>query len=275
MTKTKRVFIMALVLSIIVSFTFVPMSVSANASGVSVCRLSELRGQGIGKNVCSAVAENEYTDLEPLPTAPVKKVTVEPPHVNIPGGIVSPGTVVTISPSTAHVAYSINGGEWKAEYFETRITITEDTTLTVRSWVDALEYGTTYITPEATYIYKVEDNAQYPYQITNLRLTTADGSVMSDVPAGTSFIAEAEIKEVIDRSGADYFFVAAYDKEGALLNLDYVKADFPANVGCSFGFHIPAQPKEVDYVKAYVWSGFGDVTPLAESFIYLCIPEFE
>ena len=68
-----------------------------------------------------------------------------------------------------------------------------------------------------------------------------------------------------ERNAKDFVFVAVYDTDGALLSLDYVKADFPLNTECSFGFNVPAQEKQVGSIKAYVWEDFNSPEPLAES----------
>lgn len=63
----------------------------------------------------------------------------------------------------------------------------------------------------------------------------------------------------------DYKFVAAYSAEGRLLSLDYTQAKFVDHYTYSFGFHIPAQTKEIGKVKAFVWDDFSSMTPLAEA----------
>ena len=59
--------------------------------------------------------------------------------------------------------------------------------------------------------------------------------------------------------------VAVYDKAGALLNIDYVQADFSEGRVYSFGFNVPAQTAEIGEIKAFVWHSFSDPQPLAES----------
>lgn len=203
--------------------------------------------------------------VEPTPTPPVKEVTVEPPTVSVPSGTVPIGTAVTISPTSSHIAYSINGGEWQYEYFAKTITITENTSLTVKSWVDVLEEGTNYITPEAVYTYTVDNSAKYPYEITLLRFADASGNEIVLTEQGKSFIVEADIVKHEGRDEKDYLFVAVYDEDGALMSMDYVKAKFAIDSDCSFGFNIPAQKKAVGSVKAFVWNTFNSMEPLAET----------
>ncbi|MDO5397659.1 MAG: GLUG motif-containing protein [bacterium] len=112
----------------------------------------------------------------------------------------------------------------------------------------------------------------YPYEITDLRITDTNGTEISYPSADTSFIVEADVKKTAERSGKDYLFVAVYDTDGALLSLDYVKADFAAGYDYSFGFNIPAQGKEIGSVKAYVWNSFGSPEPLAEAKRILIVP---
>lgn len=112
----------------------------------------------------------------------------------------------------------------------------------------------------------------YPYEITNLRITNTNGTEISYPSVDTSFIVEADVKKTAERSEKDYLFVAVYDMDGALLSLDYVKADFAAGYDYSFGFNIPAQGKEIGSVKAYVWNSFGSPEPLAEAKKILIVP---
>lgn len=120
------------------------------------------------------------------------------------------------------------------------------------------ENGIKFVDPDAPL-------SQVPYQITGLFLTDTAGEPIDEAPLNTGFIAETEIKEIIERNEKDYFLVAVYGKDGELLNIDYVKADFIPNGTCSFGFYIPAQSAEIGSVKAFVWSSFTSTEPLAES----------
>lgn len=104
----------------------------------------------------------------------------------------------------------------------------------------------------------------YPYEITGLSFTDTAGNKL--VPEeNKSFIVEADIKKTAERSEKDYLFVAVYDTDGALLSLDYVKADLTMGHDYSFGFNIPAQSRKIGLIKAYVWNSFGSMEPLAET----------
>lgn len=66
--------------------------------------------------------------------------TVHALPVSTAGGVVAYGTEVAISsPEQGHIAYSINGGDYIYSYESTvTITVTEDTELRVKAWIDAL-----------------------------------------------------------------------------------------------------------------------------------------
>lgn len=106
---------------------------------------------------------------------------------------------------------------------------------------------------------------KYPYEITGLRLTDAGGNEISMPEQGKGFIVEADIVKTEERSGKDYLFVAVYDEDGVLMNIDYVKAKFAVDGECSFGFNIPAQTKKARSVKAFIWNTFNSMEPLAET----------
>lgn len=106
--------------------------------------------------------------------------------------------------------------------------------------------------------------ANYLYEITNLSLVTQSGNQIESAPLNESFIAEVEVSKKSESDAKDYIFVAVYDKNGALLNIDYVKAKFSAGE-YSFGFNIPAQNREIGSIKAFVWNSFESMTPLAEA----------
>lgn len=105
----------------------------------------------------------------------------------------------------------------------------------------------------------------YPYKITGLRFTDGGGNEITAPEQGKSFVVEADIVKTEERNEKDCFFVAVYDKNDALISLDYVKANFAVDGDCSFGFNIPAQETTVGSVKAFVWHTFGSAEPLAEA----------
>lgn len=204
----------------------------------------------------------------PTPTIPPIEVIVAPPTANVESGTVPYGTKVTFTPSGAHIAYSVNGGDFKYEYSsDVTLTIKEDTTVTVKSWVDYLSPNTSYLIGEATYTYTVDRETipVYPYKITGLRFVNGTGEEISKPEQNKSFIVEADIVKTEERNEKDYLFVAVYDESGALLSLDYVKAKFTVDGECSFGFNIPAQTKKIGSVKAFVWNTFHSMEPLAQS----------
>ncbi len=200
------------------------------------------------------------------PTPGPKVITVEPPTASVESGKVAYGTEVILTPSTGHLAYSVNGGNFVYKYFSDTIIITKDTTITVKSWMDALEPNTEYDIKEAVYTYTVdEDTISNPYVIEQMSLLSVTGEQLTDIPDDSSFIVEITLNEVKNREEKDYIFVAVYGTEGQLLNLNYVKTNFKVNEEYSFGFNIQAAKEPIGSIKAYVWGGFNSMEPLAES----------
>lgn len=111
------------------------------------------------------------------------------------------------------------------------------------------------------------DNLQtaYSYELNELSASVISGETINIIPQNTSFIVDVSVTKTQERNEKDFVFVAVYDTDGALLSLDYVKADFPLNTECSFGFNIPSQDKQIGSIKAYVLNSFTSPEPLAES----------
>lgn len=105
----------------------------------------------------------------------------------------------------------------------------------------------------------------YPYEIGGLSILTQAGEALEAPPENGSFEAEVTLKKLKDEISKDYVFVAAYDEEGILLNIDYVRADFAPDHDYSFGFNIPPQTRKIASIKAFVWSDFGSANPLSET----------
>lgn len=108
-----------------------------------------------------------------------------------------------------------------------------------------------------------EQPYNYAYEINGLSLFNGSGEEITSRPQNESFIAEVEVNKKTESDSKDYIFVAVYDKNGALLNIDYVKAKFAVGE-CSFGFNVPATSSEIGSIKAFVWSDFNSAQPLAE-----------
>ena len=107
--------------------------------------------------------------------------------------------------------------------------------------------------------------SDYPYEIKDVSLVSESGAALDNAPSNQSFIVDITLKKTAQRDEKDYLFVAVYDTNNALLSLDYVKAKFADNGEYNFGFHVPAQNKEIGSIKAYVWNSFGSMEPLAEA----------
>lgn len=195
-------------------------------------------------------------------------VTVKAPAVSHAGGEIAYGENVIISlPEQGHIAYSINGGDYIYSYESTvTITVTEDMELRVKAWVDYPVEGTEYITPEAVYIYTVNNAvSEYPYSIETLAVTNDAGEMLTEPPADAGFIVDVTLKEIKERDVRDQMFVAVYDKNGKLLSLDYVRCNLAVDSDFSIGFYVPPQDAAIGSIKAFIWSSFDSLEPLAET----------
>ena len=223
----------------------------------------------------SAHADDSYTEA-PFPQNPPQKVvTIEPPIVNIESGEVPYGTKVTISPTNSNdFVYFVNGEQFihsrllhSGILTDAVITITEDTVLVVRSIIDVIEPDTEYVFPEAAYTYTIGGSvvpAEYPYTINSLKLVSESGTEYDTPPTDKSFIVDVDITKNSERDSKDYFIVAAYDTDGSLISMNYIKANLPAGSNFSCGVNIPKTDKTIGSIKAFVWDALGGMTPLAE-----------
>lgn len=109
------------------------------------------------------------------------------------------------------------------------------------------------------------DPTEYPYEISEVSVVSELGESIGAIPDNSSFIVDVTVTKVQERNEKDYIFVAVYDVDGVLLSLDYVRSNFPVGSECSFGFSIPAQERQIGYIKAYTWNTFGSMKPLSES----------
>lgn len=112
---------------------------------------------------------------------------------------------------------------------------------------------------------QTEEPIDYPYEIKSLSALSTSGDKLETPPLNTDFMAEVAVYKNEARDTEDYVFVAVYDKNGMLLNIDYVRSNFAPNYDYSIGFNIPAQNREIGSIKAFVWSGFDNAEPLAEA----------
>ncbi len=106
---------------------------------------------------------------------------------------------------------------------------------------------------------------EYPYTINGLSLVSVSGEALTAPPSDSAFMVNVELEKTKSRSAQDYLFVAVYDTRGALLSLNYVRANFTYNSGLEFGFYVPAQTRKIGSIKAFVWTGFNTEQPLCES----------
>ncbi len=130
------------------------------------------------------------------------------------------------------------------------------------------------------YINKAQDEPEptpapneYLYQINDLSIQSVNGTALDAPPINESFIVEVSINKLTESESEDYLIAAVYDQDGMLLSLDYVRAKFAADCECSFGFNIPPQTRKIGSVKAYAWSDFNSLIPLAEPKTLVVISE--
>ena len=163
------------------------------------------------------------------------------------------------------VVLSDNGSEVTLSYFVPDGANTVGT----ESYSAVIAIPKTYSDTRVT-IAAVGDEKEYPYEITSIRLTDTAGEVIAVPNIGQSFIVETVISKLRERNEQDYLFVAVYDEDGSLMNIDYVRANFTVGGEYAFGFNVPSQNKKIGYVKAFVWNTFNSMEPLAATEI--CTP---
>lgn len=104
-----------------------------------------------------------------------------------------------------------------------------------------------------------------PYKVTALKVVGAGGSALTAPPENGGFIAEVSIAEVEQRASKDYFVLAAFDRNGRILGVNYARADIPTGGQISFGMTFPDYGKPIKKIKAFVWESLGGMTPLSET----------
>lgn len=161
------------------------------------------------------------------------------------------------------VVLSDNGSEVKLSYFVPDGASAVET----ESYSAVIAIPKTYSDTRVT-IMTVGDEKEYPYEITSMLLTDTAGEVIAVPNIGQSFIVETGVSKLRERNEQDYLFVAIYDEDGSLMNIDYVKANFAVGGEYAFGFNVPPQNKKIGYVKAFVWNTFNSMEPLAATEIY-------
>lgn len=103
-----------------------------------------------------------------------------------------------------------------------------------------------------------------PYKVTALKVIGAGGSALAAPPENGGFIAEVSITEVKQRASNDYFVLAAFDRNGRILGVNYARADIPTGGQISFGMTFPDYGEPIKKIKAFVWDTLGDMTPLSD-----------
>ncbi len=105
----------------------------------------------------------------------------------------------------------------------------------------------------------------FEYRIGGPSVTNTSGEILDSPPIGESFLVNVRVDKLTDGNEPVYVFVAVYDENGALLSIDYVRANFAKGSDYEFGFHIPAQTAKVGEIRSFAWSDFDSAKPLAET----------
>ncbi len=103
-----------------------------------------------------------------------------------------------------------------------------------------------------------------PYKVTALKVIGVGGSALAAPPENSGFIAEVSITEVKQRASRDYFVLAAFDRNGRILGVNYARADIPTGGQISFGMTFPDYGEPIKKIKAFVWDTLGNMTPLSD-----------
>ena len=64
-------------------------------------------------------------------------------------------------------------------------------------------------------------------------------------------------------AGQDYFIIAAYGENNALVSMNYIKADLPTGASFFCGVDIQESDTLIAKIKAFVLDTLGKMTPLA------------
>lgn len=103
------------------------------------------------------------------------------------------------------------------------------------------------------------------YNIFGVAIQDSAGRELSEIPQNKGFIVKVDFAKIKRRNTEDYIFVATYDTEGELLNVNYQFSNYELNQKYSVGYYIPKQERTVGSISVYIWNGFNSLVPLAET----------
>ena len=106
---------------------------------------------------------------------------------------------------------------------------------------------------------------EYPYEIEQLTLKDENGNTFNSIPQGFGFIVDISFKKVTARNNNDYIFIAAYGENNELISIDYIQSNFVEDQTYNVGFYMQPQGQTIETIKAFIWSSFGSMEPLAET----------
>ncbi len=99
--------------------------------------------------------------------------------------------------------------------------------------------------------------------ISEMAIKTTAGEKLSKIPK-ESFIAEINVNAIKDTDEVGYIIVGAYDENGVLVDISYVYADINIMHNSKIGVLV-RNNGNVAKVKAFVWNGWDNMLPLANS----------
>ena len=99
--------------------------------------------------------------------------------------------------------------------------------------------------------------------ISEMVIKTTAGEKLSKIPK-ESFIAEINVNAIKDTDEVGYIIVGAYDENGVLVDISYVYADINIMHNSKIGVLV-RNNGNVAKVKAFVWNGWDNMFPLANS----------
>ncbi len=115
------------------------------------------------------------------------------------------------------------------------------------------------------FVYK---NNSYPYyEITDVFAVDTKNNTLDVIPPNTEFTVYAPIEQIAALEGTNYgtVILAAYDEDGALIDIGTEKITNPEYFPCAYTASLHSDEQAVGSVKAFVWNAFNSMEPLAET----------
>lgn len=114
----------------------------------------------------------------------------------------------------------------------------------------------------------VYKNNIYPYyEITDVRATDAQYNILAVVPTNTEFTAYCCLEQIAALDGTNYgtVILAAYDENGALIDVGTNEISNPEYLPCAYTASLRSDERTVGSIKVFVWDRLNSMIPLAET----------